>query len=92
MSVLTAHFMIHVHDQIGHGWGAARNQIDHGWGAARRQILDMHAYRGFELKPGGIRIIIFLRHYQIALKIKPLYLTNYVCYLTFNTTRVFRQY
>ena len=30
--------------------------------------------------------------YQIAAKIKPLYLTHYTCYLTSNTTRVVQQY
>ena len=30
----------------------------------------------------------FSRHYQIAVKIKPLYLTHYTYYLTSNTTRV----
>ena len=30
-------------------------------------------------------------HYQIAVKIKPLYLTYYTCYLTSNTTRVVQQ-
>ena len=34
----------------------------------------------------------FSHHYQIAVKIKPLYLTHYVCYLTFNTTRVVQQH
>ena len=33
----------------------------------------------------------FSRHYQIAVKIKPLYLTHYACYLTSNTTRVVQQ-
>ena len=33
----------------------------------------------------------FSRHYQIAVKIKPLYLTYYTCYLTSNTTRVVQQ-
>ena len=34
----------------------------------------------------------FSRHFQIAVKIKPLYLTNNSCYLTSNTTRVVQQY
>ena len=34
----------------------------------------------------------FSRHYQIAVKIKPLYLTHYTCYLTSNTTRVVQQH
>ena len=34
----------------------------------------------------------FLRHYQIAVKIKPLYLTHSSCYLTSNTTRVVQQH
>jgi hypothetical protein len=33
----------------------------------------------------------FSRHYQIVVKIKPLYLTHYTYYLTFNTTRVVKQ-
>ena len=33
----------------------------------------------------------FSRHYQNAVKIKPLYLTHYACYLTSNTTRVVQQ-
>jgi hypothetical protein len=33
----------------------------------------------------------FSRHYQIAVKIKPLYLTNNTRYLTSNTTRVVQQ-
>jgi hypothetical protein len=34
----------------------------------------------------------FSRHYHIAVKIKPLYLTHYACYLTSNTTRVVQQH
>jgi hypothetical protein len=33
-------------------------------------------------------VLLLLRHYQIAVKIKPLYLTNDACHLTSNTTRV----
>ena len=34
----------------------------------------------------------FSRHYQIAVKIKPLYLTHYTYYLTYNTTRVVQRH
>jgi hypothetical protein len=58
-----------------------------------RILITYMIYRGFILKPGGTRIILkFSRHYQIALKIKPLYLTHYAYYLTSNTTRVVQQY
>jgi hypothetical protein len=46
-------------------------------------------YRGFVRKGS---YYYFSRHYQIAVKIKLLYLTHYACYLTSNTTRVVRQY
>jgi hypothetical protein len=39
----------------------------------------------------GYPYYYFSRHYQIALKIKPLYLTRNNCYLTSNTTRVVQQ-
>jgi hypothetical protein len=40
----------------------------------------------------GVSILLLSRHYQIALKIKPLYLTHNTCYMTSNTTRVVQQY
>jgi hypothetical protein len=52
-------------------------------------------YRGFERKADRVHITFrkyyFSRHYQIAVKIKPLYLTNNSRYLTFKTARVFQQ-
>jgi hypothetical protein len=44
------------------------------------------------VKAGGYPYYYFSRHYQIAVKIKPLYLTHYTYYLTFNTTRVVSQH
>jgi hypothetical protein len=35
----------------------------------------------------GYPYYYFSRYYQIELKIKPLYLTHYICYLTSNTAR-----
>ena len=49
-------------------------------------------YRGFVRKADPVHILkYFSRHYQIAVKIKPLYLTNNTHYLTSNTTRVVQQ-
>jgi hypothetical protein len=49
-----------------------------------------HGYRGFIRKGDRVHIITFrdTTTYQNAVKIKPLYLTHYACYLTSNTTRV----
>jgi hypothetical protein len=57
-----------------------------------REIADRTIYRGFERKADpACSYYYFSRHYQIAVKIKPLYLTNNTRYLTSNTTRVVQQ-
>jgi hypothetical protein len=49
-------------------------------------------YRGFVRKGARVRIITFrVTTSRLRVKIKPLYLTHYACYLTSNTTRVVQQ-
>jgi hypothetical protein len=58
----------------------------------RCTLPSIRPYRGFERKGDRVHILkYFSRHYQIAVKIKPLYLTNNTRYLTSNTTRVVQQ-
>jgi hypothetical protein len=57
----------------------------------REHYILMH-YRGLVRKGAcTCSYYYFSRHYQIAVKIKPLYLTHYAFYLTSNTTRVVQQ-
>jgi hypothetical protein len=58
-----------------------------------RAVLAAYIYRGFVRKADRVHTFILLLFasyavYQIAVKIKPLYLTNNTRYLTSNTTRV----
>ena len=52
----------------------------------------VYTRRGFEPKPGGIRIINFCVTTRLQSKIKPLYLIHYARYLTSNTTRVVQHF
>jgi hypothetical protein len=45
----------------------------------------------FSLNPAMSVLLLFASLYQIAVKIKPLYLTHYAYYLTSNKNRVVQQ-